>query len=180
MATPEVGQERVVSPEECQVAPRPADEVFALLGLAEGADATPAAERTPVAAPPWVAADPETAAAAEATTREWLACINADDNVRIAALMTDSAIVRFFGGGLAADEAEEGARANLAGTPVPRAEDEDVRLVAVSDVSLLDDGRVAALALVDEPVLPPQGQETLLVIFAQDDDRLLIDDVVQF
>ena len=180
-ATPEVSEERVVLAEECQIEPRPADEVFALLGLAEGAgEAAPAADRTPVPAPPWVATDPETAAAATDTTREWLACINADDNFRIAALMTDSAIVRFFGGGLAADEAIEGARANLAGTPVPRTEEEHVRLVAVTDVSRLEDGRVAAMALINEPVVPPRGQETLLLIFVEAEDRLLIDDIVQF
>ena len=181
MATPEVSEERVVPPEECQVAPRPAEEVFALLGLAEGAaEAMPAADRTPVAAPPWVAADPETAATVEDTTRQWLACINADDNFRIAALMTDEAIVRFFAGGLAADEAEEGARANLAGTPVPRTAEEHVRLVAVTDVSRLEDGRVAAMALINEPVIPPRGQETLLLIFDDAEGRLLIDDIVQF
>jgi hypothetical protein len=183
MATPgaEVAAARVVPAEECQVEPRPAEEVFALLGLAEGADAaTPAADRTPVSAPPWVAADPETVDAATATIRDWLACINADDNFRIAALMTDPAIFRFFGGGLAPDEAIEGARGNLAGTPVPRTEEEHVRLVAVTDVSRLEDGRVAALTLINEPVLPPQGQETLLVIFVEAEGRLFIDDIVQF
>jgi len=183
MATPgaEAAAARVVPAEECQVEPRPAEEVFALLGLAEGADAaTPAADRTPVSAPPWVAADPETVDAATATIRDWLACINADDNFRIAALMTDSAIFRFFGGGLAPDEAIEGARGNLAGTPVPRREEEHVRLVAVTDVSRLEDGRVAALTLINEPVLPPQGQETLLLIFVEAEGRLFIDDIVQF
>ena len=180
-ATPAAGgQGEAVLPEVCQVAPRPAEEVFALLGMAEGDAATPAVDRTPVPAPPWVAADEETVAAATATTQEWLACINADDNFRIAALMTDAALARFFGGGLAADEALEGARANLAGTPVPREEDAHVRLVAVTDVALVDDGRVAALVLINEPVLPPRGQETLLLLFAPGDDRLLIDDIVQF
>src|SRR5215217_7904502 len=173
-------QFRGIPPEECQVPPRPSDEVFALLGMAEGATNTTPAVRTPVPAPPWVAADEETEEAAKATIREWLACINADDNFRIAALMTDEALVRFFGGGLVADEAIEGARANLAGTPEPRTEEEHVRLVAVSDVSRLDDGRVAALVLFNEPVLPPAGLETLLVVFEQADDRLLIDDLVQF
>jgi hypothetical protein len=183
MATPgaEVAAARVVPADECQVEPRPAEEVFAVLGLGEGADAaTPAADRTPVPAPPWVAAEPETVEAATATIRDWLACINADDNFRIAALMTDPAIFRFFGGGLAPDEAIEGARGNLAGTPVPRSEEEHVRLVAVTDVSRLEDGRIAALTLINEPVLPPQGQETLLVILVEADSRLFIDDIVQF
>ena len=186
MASPttvdEGSQLRGIPPEACQVAPRPSEEVYALLGLAEGTEgaATPVVVRTPVPAPPWQAASEDTVQAATATIREWLACINADDNFRIAALMTDEALVRFFGGRLVADEAIEGARANLAGTPVPRTEEQNVRLVAVSDVSLLDDGRVAALALIDEPVLPPEGQETLLVILVQVDNHLLIDDVVQF
>lgn len=170
-----------VLPEECQVEPRAAEEVFALLGMTEETEGEVApADRTPVPAPPWVAADAETAEAVTATTREWLACINADDNLRIAALMTDSAIVRFFGGALGPDEAIEGARTNLTGTPTPRPEEGRARLMAVTDISRLDDGRVAALALINEPVLPPQGQETLLMIFAEDGDRLLIDDIVQF
>ncbi len=94
--------------------------------------------------------------------------------------MTDEAIFRFFGGALAPDEAIEGARGNLAGTPVPRREEEHVRLVAVTDVSRLEDGRVAAMALINEPVLPPRGQETLLLIFGEAGDRLFIDDIVQF
>ena len=63
---------------------------------------------------------------------------------------------------------------------MPRRDEEHVRLVAVTDVSQLDDGRVAALALINEPVLPPQGQETLLVIFVEAEGRLFIDDIVQF
>ncbi len=105
-ATPGAGParaERGVPVEDCQVAPRTADDVFALLGLVEGGQAAPA-ERTPVPAPPWTAADDEAAAAAEATAREWLACINADDNLRIAALMTDAALTRFFAGALVAEE----------------------------------------------------------------------------
>ena len=165
--------------EDCQVEPRSSDEVFALLGLAEGAEEAAPAARTPVPAPPWTAADKETAAAAEATAHEWLACINADDNLRIAALMTDAALTRFFAGVQAAGAIEE-ARANLAGTPVPRAEEERARLVTVSDVSRLDDGRIVALADIKEPALRPSGQETLLLIFTPVEDRMLIDDIIQF
>ena len=177
--TPAAGTGRAVPAEDCQVEPRSSDEVFSLLGLAEGAaEGTPAA-RTPVPAPPWTAADKKTAAAAEATAHEWLACINADDNLRLAALMTDSALTRFFAGLQAAGAIEE-ARANLAGTPEPRAEKERVRLLNVTDVSRLDDGRIVALAEINEPALRPGGQETLLLIFTPIGDRLLIDDIVQF
>jgi hypothetical protein len=173
-------EERGVPAEECRVQPRSVDEVFALLGLAEGAGQASPAPRTPVPAPPWTAADEETAAAAETTAREWLACINADDNPRIAALMTDAALTRFFATRLTDAAAIAAARANLAGTPAPRAEEERARLVAVSDVSRLDDGRIAALAVINEPTLRPHGQETLLLIFAPVGNRLLLDDVIQF
>ena len=179
-ATPDAGKDRAVPADECQVEPRAVDEVFALLGLMEEAEGGAPAARTPVPAPPWTAADKETAAAAEATAREWLACINADDNLRIAALMSDAALTRFFASALGAAEAIEAARANLAGTPVPRSEEEHAQLVAVSDVSRLDDGRIAALVVVKEPALRPSGQETLLLIFTPVGDRLLIDDLIQF
>src|ERR671910_1772474 len=146
-ATPDAGKDRAVPADECQVEPRAVDEVFALLGLMEEAEGGAPAARTPVPAPPWTAADKETAAAAEATAREWLACINADDNLRIAALMSDAALTRFFAGVQAAD-AVEGARAVLAGTPEPRAEEERAQIVTVSDVSRLDDGRIAALVVI--------------------------------
>jgi ketosteroid isomerase-like protein len=180
MASPAADQARAIPPEACRVAPRPAAEVFARLGLGEGTAAATPAPRTPVPAPPWTAADEATAEAVTAVIQEWLACINADDNFRLAALMTDAALVRFFGGALAPDEAIEGARANLAGTPAPRAAEARVRLVAVTDVSMLADGRVAALALINEPVLPPRGQETLLLLFAHVGDRWRIDDILQF
>jgi hypothetical protein len=36
------------------------------------------------------------------------------------------------------------------------------------------------MALINEPVLPPRGQETLLLLFVEAEDRLFIDDIVQF
>jgi hypothetical protein len=181
-ATPGAGParaDRAAPPEECQVAPRVADEVFALIGLVEGGEAAPA-DRTPVPAPPWTAADDEAATAAEAAAREWLACINADDNLRIAALMTDGALTRFFAGAMVAAEQLEEAQARLTETPAPRAEEEQVRLVSVSDVAVLDDGRIVALAVINEPALRPHGQETLLLVFDPTGERYLIDDVIQF
>jgi hypothetical protein len=181
-ATPGAGParaDRAVPVEECQVAPRAADEVFSLAGLVEGGQAAPA-DRSPVPAPPWTAADDEAATAAEATAREWLACINADDNLRIAALMTDAALARFFAGALVAAEQLEEAQAMLAGTPTPRAEEDQARLVSVSDVAVLEDGRIVALAVINEPALRPHGQETLLLVFDPTGERYLIDDIVQF
>jgi hypothetical protein len=178
-ADPAATPARGVSPEECQIEPREADAVHTLLGLVEGAEASPA-PRTPIGAPPWIAADEETAAAAEATAREWLACINADDNLRIAALMTDGALTRYFANVLrTADEIEQ-AKEHLAGTPEPREEGQRARLVAMTDVAHLEDGRVAAVIVINEPLLPPRGTEALLLIFTPVGDRLLLDDIVQF
>jgi ketosteroid isomerase-like protein len=181
-ATPDASADREsrgVPPEECQIEPRVADEVHALLGLVDGGEASPA-PRTPIPAPPWTAADEETVAAAEATAREWLACINADDNLRIAALMTDAAITRFFANNLRTAEEIERARENLAAAPEPREEQRRARLLHVTDVSLLDDGRVAALIVINEPLLQPRGTEALLLIFAQVGERWLLDDIIQF
>ena|SRR5215212_8630387 len=177
-ATPEAGKERRVPAEDCQVQPRSSDELFALLGLTEGSEAATPAPRTPVPAPPWITADKEMAAAAEETVHEWLACINADDNLRIAALMTDSALTRFFGTGTA-DQIEQ-ARATLAGTPQPRPVKERAQLVTVTDVARLDDGRIVALADIKEPALRPGGEQTLLLVFTPVGQRLLIDDVIEF
>jgi hypothetical protein len=68
----------------------------------------------------------------------------------------------------------------LAGTPTPRAEEDQARLVSVSDVAVLDDGRIVALAVINEPALRPRGQETLLLVFDPTGERYLIDDIVQF
>jgi len=177
-ATPDAGKDRAVPAEDCQVEPRSGDELFALLGLAEGTEASAPAARTPVPAPPWIAADKETAAAAEATVHEWVACINADDNLRLAALMTDAALTRFFAGVKATGAIEE-ARAALAGTPEPRAEEARAQIVTVTDVARLDDGRIVALADIKEPAARPGGQEALLLVFTPVGERLLIDDIIQ-
>ena len=131
-------------------------------------------------APPWTAADDETAAAAEATAREWLACINADDNLRIAALMSDAALTRFFAGALVADERARGGAGEL-GRDAGAARGGGARPTRVRERRRrLDDGRIVALVVINEPALRPRGQETLLLVFDPIGDRLLIDDIIQF
>ena len=68
----------------------------------------------------------------------------------------------------------------MAGTPQPRADEERAQIVTVSDVSRLDDGRIAALVVIKEPAARPGGQESLLLIFTPSEDRMLIDDIIQF
>ena len=53
--------------------------------------------------------------------------------------------------------------------------------MAVSDVSRLDDGRVAALVLINEPVLPPHGRRDAVGHpRRRRGTACCIDDVVQF
>ena len=64
--------------------------------------------------------------------------------------------------------------------PEPRDEAFLARLLAVTDVSMLPEGRVAAFVVISEPLLPPGGPETLLFIFANQDGQWLLDDLVDF
>jgi hypothetical protein len=45
---------------------------------------------------------------------------------------------------------------------------------------LLPDGRVAAFVILNEPLLPPNGPETLLFIFANQDGTWKVDDYIDF
>lgn len=181
--TPEAESERdsnrVVAPEECLVEPRAADELYALLGLGEGEAVSPAT--TDLGVPLGDPAPQEVRDALEATATEWIACINGNDRLRIAALLTDAGAIDYFGdqSALAPDVADD-TRAFLAGTPVARVEDRQIRYIAISDQSLLEDGRAAAFVVLSEPDVPPAGPETLLLVFSQQGDRWLIDGFVDF
>jgi hypothetical protein len=52
--------------------------------------------------------------------------------------------------------------------------------MTVTDASTLPDGRVAAFVIINEPLLPPAGPETLLFIFADQDGQWLVDDWIDF
>lgn len=173
--TPEA-QARIPLPEECQVEPRTVDELVSLLGPADGApadaDAAPAAQND-IPVPLGDRADPETTAAIEQTSRELLACINAGDFLRLSALFTDTAV------GPALGPAPEDP-AGLERAPEPLAPEEQTRLIAITDTSLLADGRAAAFVVLNDPLTPPGGPETLLLTFAQQGDRWLVDGLVDF
>ncbi len=61
-----------------------------------------------------------------------------------------------------------------------RAAEALVSLIAVTDVVGLGDERVASFVVIDEPLLPPEGPETLLFVFANQDGRWLVDDWIDF
>ena len=180
-STPESGDAeslRLVLPQECVVEPRTYEEVATVLNL-EG-EGIPEPEMTQINAPLGEVADLETAVAIEEVARQVLACFNAGDILRASALMTDSGVQRAYWGLTIDQENRDLARERIPAPPEPRAEEFLSRLMTVTDVSVLPDGRVAAFVVFNEPLLPPGGPETLLFVFANQDGQWLVDDWIDF
>ena len=180
--TPDAGgaePPRLVDPSECKSEPRPFEEIAAVLNL--DGDGIPEPPKTiQINAPLGEIVDSDTELAISEAAREFLACFNAGDVPRSAALMTENGIKRTFWG-LTIDEENRGlARERIAAEPAPRIKDALARLIAVTDASTLPDGRIAAFVVINEPLLPPTGPETLLFIFANQDGQWLLDDYVDF
>jgi hypothetical protein len=162
-------------PEECQVAPRTAAEMQALLG--DGSDvATPPADAgtpggTPrmrtVPLPEGTRADTGAVAAITDTARQFHACRNAGDVARYLALFSDAAIRRVQ---LHRDLARLVAR-GAAPPPSPGTMGQPRHFPGLFHARVLPDGRVAAVA-------PPSvwGVPELYT-FVRGDDRWLIDDI---
>lgn len=179
--TPEADIEenpRMVAPAECVTEPRAADEIFTMLQI--DGEGVPAPDITQIQPPLGEVADSETTIAVKEVAREILACFNAGDIPRAAALMTENGVQRSYWGLTIDQENRELARERIAAAPEPRADEFLIRLIAVTDVSVLPDGRVSAFAVINEPLLPPGGPETLLFIFADQDGRWLLDDFIDF
>jgi hypothetical protein len=169
---------RVVAPEECTNEPRAFDDIAAILNL--DGEGVPAPEKTPITPPLGEIVDPDTATAIDEAAREIIACFNAGDIPRAAALMTDDGLKRVYWGLSSDAENRELAKTRIPAAPEPRAADALIRLIAVTDASQLQDERVAAFAVISEPLLPPNGPETLLFIFANQDGNWRLDDMIDF
>jgi hypothetical protein len=172
-ATPATAGE-VVPPEECTTAPRPADFLADL--IATPVAATPIAPITTL--PAGTAPDEPTKSAIEAAVRQLVACSNTGDVLRGLALFTDDYLRRTLDptGQLTA----EAAIALIApyATPIPLAPAQLVRLVEVRDITLLPDGRVAAVSVTDGGIPDPPGVTVDLLVFVKAGDRWLIDETV--
>ncbi len=169
----EVPAARVPPPEDCVVEARSVDDLFALLESGAADEAT----REPLPAPLGEPAEPEVAAELDATARELIACLNAGDIPRATALFADAAVAPVFG---PAPTDPEAARTALEGEAEPLPAEQQTRLIAVADQSILEDGRAAAFLIVNDPLNPPRGPETLLLTFVQEGDRWLIDGLIDF
>ena len=162
-ATPAAGE--VIDPAECQVEPRPIEEIEQLVGTAsEEADATPDAAQA--GSMEGEDADEATVQAVTQTYRELVACLNAGEFLRIYALYTDDYLRRTL-----ADSGMD--LQQLQATPAPDRQ-EATALVGVSEVRQLAGGRVTARV---ETTSSPEGTASAVQsVLEQVEDRYLIAD----
>jgi hypothetical protein len=175
-ATPAGDGLEIPQPDECVVEPRPVAFFEQYLEGTSDDAATPEPARTPVGTEGSEPADPETVAAVSATARQVLACLNAGDSRRAAALFTDGYFDRLFGqfGRLPHEEFRR-----FAATPVPAPAASWTHLLEIREVVLLVDGRVSATIVTDDPAAPPVGPQTAVLIFAEQDGRWLVDEPIR-
>jgi hypothetical protein len=184
-ATPAAVLGEAIDPAECTVEALPTDEMVALwfqendAGTPVVATPEPAPDMFPesVPVPLGEPADAATVAAVTATVREVIACFNAGSFVRAFALYSE-ALQQQFGPEPEDTVADVQAFLEMPDEPLPA--DEQTRLVAVTDVSVMADGRVGAFVVLDDPQGPPDGAETALLLLVQGDDRWLVDAIVPF
>lgn len=157
----------VPRPEECTVEPRSPDEIA---HLAERLSGTPRSFDHAAGLIP----DPVTVTEIRHTIRMYVACLNAGDLLRAAALSTDPhAAELFVPSGETREELAAGA------TPVPKPEAAWIAIVSIEDVFLQSEHQASAIVILDEPAA--LGARTLvryLIYLAKTDNRWLIDAVM--
>lgn len=163
-------------PAECRVEPRPADLFDQLTAAPAAAAASPTVVESPT---PFLlpAGDPPTAdaeAAAIATVREVIACRNAGDAGRLAALYTDAYLARLA----ALPPEERGPLATFGQEANPVPAESRITLLLVEDVRSLADGRVGVLVSIDDPATDLGGPERLFAVLREEGGRYLIDDEI--
>jgi hypothetical protein len=169
---------RLVAPSECVAEPRDYEDIAAILEL--DGEGVPPPAMTQITPPLGEIADVATTISIKEAARQVLACFNAGDIPRAAGLMTENGVRRAYWGLTIDAENRELARTRIAAPPEPRTEEALARLITVTDVSVLPDGRITAFVVLNEPLLPPSGPETLLFVFANQDGEWLVDDWIDF
>ena len=169
-------------PSECTVEPRPVTYFEQFTGTPTAAQQEAMArmqEATPDPAfqmPEGEPADETTVAAVLETVWQLGACINAGDFFgRYAALFTDEYLQREFErfGPIPEEEV-----ASIAASPVPLPAEFQVSLLAIVDVRMLPDGRVAGLFDIQDPFAGGTGPSRFYWEFVQEDGRWLIDEQI--
>lgn len=159
-------------PAECvaEIAPRPLEEIAALAAAATPVAVDSASVTVPVGAP----ADHATAVAVTATVRTELACVHAGDFLRNAAFYTDDAVRKV----LAEEQIPvEDVLAFFGAAPAALPAEARTTILAVTDVMVLEDGRVGAFFVFADPGAPPV---TNFLVFVEAGGRWLVDDGITF
>ena len=171
VASPAASPEPGSRPGDCDVAPRPLPLFPPATPGTGGATPAPLATATPFALPAGPAADDATVAAVNAVVAEAVACRNAGDWPRAYALFSDAMLVRLFGGPQTVNPETQAA---LAAPPQKVPRPERLKLLAVSDVRVAPDGRVAAVVRTESI----DGTFDDLLFFVPGPDGLLVDEAV--
>ncbi len=164
--------QRAITPEECAAEPRTAEDLAPVLGGGE------AIESVTFQVPLGEAASAEISERVTEAVRGVIACLNAGDFLRGAALTTDNG-ARVLFGGLAANGPEV-LEERLAAEPTARQEEAFIRLITITDVTEMPDGKLSAFVVINEPTRLPRGQETLLFVFEDVDGEVRFDNLVGF
>lgn len=163
---------RFVLPEECVAEPMAAADLAAQLrneAQFQGVQIT-----VPLGEP----ADLATGTLVNDAAREVIACLNAADYPRLASLATPHGAQQLLAGLVA--QAGDDLEGRLAQAPTARPEEAFIRLIAVTDQTVLADGRLAAFVVLNEPTNLIRGPETYLFVFTQEGDALKLDGLFGF
>jgi hypothetical protein len=163
------GSPVAVDPAECVVEPRNLDELIEIWTSGDYVlDEEIAAGNFPTGTP----ADDATVAAIEEVARQLSACANAGDYLRMLALFTDEGVQYF--GPESSTATEEDIRGFFAETPVEPLPEEEREAYYVTNVQVLDDGRIGGVLHQTAPEVRPPTY----LIFKEVDGNFLIDFVV--
>jgi hypothetical protein len=177
-ATPTAPLGEPIDPAGCQFAQRPREEILDLwFPTVQGTPvaATPAAASgvfpTAVPLPLGAPADADTVAAVTQTLRRTMACANAGDYWGLLSLSSDN-LIRYYRPDAGS---REEARRIVDDLFPPSSEGQRWRLIAITDISVMDDGRVAAALVSEDPLQGTPGPETQLFFLVQERGRWVLD-----
>lgn len=167
------GATTVGDPAGCTVARRSYEELQVLFA---GVTATEPVLPAEIVIPTGKPADAATAASVRATVNRIIACFNSGDMGRVLALFTSEAIVAIFPwlGQEMADHPEQMRAQFDAGQPVPA--ESWQRVVAITDIVALPDGRVGAMLVNDDLQSERARPEAIHLILAADGEGWLVDE----
>lgn len=178
-ASPEASSEAGIpitpAPVECTVEPRAVESLVVLLGtpVVDGAPAAEPSSLAVVEVPVGEPADEEVAAGITASVRELQACFNAGDSRRALALVTDDFLRDFAReNALTAEDI-----ASLTAGPEPVLAEAQSTILAVTDITMLADGRAGAFVVTTNSF---SGPDTTYMVFVQQGERWLLDEVIPF